>query len=255
MSCGKYVTRSAWLGIPADVHNTIQDWPRSPPSIPAAWWQLWRTALLSTVCTDTRRLFKEVQIKSPLPTHWKWWASPSRSEIFHLEGHVWRKFEPRSRRPTRIGISEFLPSELLLQEHTPTDLTWITVHRRKQPVIWDASDKFGQPGVSNDDSSDTSSSLDQSNGSLSESIASSQAVAPVLALDPSPDTGVPVQGSPRVFVRQTLPSFAHQPVTHRSDQGIYDRLVAPEQGIIHPKDVWASSQISGSVPDLLMILC
>lgn len=126
-SCGSAITQSAWIGKPAAVRHSIVEWPRQPPNIPSSWWSIWRVALRTTVCSHNRLLLTPLKGLTQ-PPMWPWYASTNTRSVFKREGHIWRRYTPRSNRPIRLGTTEYRKAELW-RTPFPDDIQWITARQ------------------------------------------------------------------------------------------------------------------------------
>ncbi len=107
---GKRISQESWTGVRRqDRYNQVSTWPRAMKP-PRTWWIRWQEAIQSCFCSDAQVLRNPVLMAMP-STRWHWWFDPSQRHLFHLEGHMWRRFQA-NKASVRVRSTTFHPCEL-----------------------------------------------------------------------------------------------------------------------------------------------
>jgi hypothetical protein len=113
MGDGNKITTSAWQGAQDNTQPSHYEWPaQSIP--PAADWEIWRSALQSTVCSNSRILRSPVGAwtDTKLLDHWMWYFSPSLERLYQQQPHVapgtWSFYPRAPGRPSRDALMSFI---------------------------------------------------------------------------------------------------------------------------------------------------
>jgi hypothetical protein len=95
---GKHIKEISWKGIKDKNRCNQFQWPRSPSTLPAQYWQLWRRAL--TDCFLRQMKVEDRELRMPLgdwdkdaPSTWRWFYSSEEEMLFKREGLLWSSYE------------------------------------------------------------------------------------------------------------------------------------------------------------------
>ncbi len=123
---GKNIKEMSWTGKKDKNKCNQYQWPRSPPSLPARHWQIWRKALRECFIHPMKTDARELQMplgdwEKDVTATWQWFYSDEDDSLYKREGLLWYEFRPQQRRRRRQPDRQY---EIVLstQREVPTEL-------------------------------------------------------------------------------------------------------------------------------------
>ena len=95
-SCGQYITAAAWHGRQSQTGRNTEEWPKwGRPTLQS--WSLWRSALIRTLCNNSRRLHKPLGSWIKQPENWEWYLSVDKNNLYHKDKDVLKQYKRMGR--------------------------------------------------------------------------------------------------------------------------------------------------------------
>jgi hypothetical protein len=100
---GKNIKEMSWTGKKDRNKCNQYQWPRSPPSLPARHWQIWRKALRSCFLPPMKTDKRELQMplgdwEKDVTSTWQWFYSTEDDSLYKREGLLWYEFRTQQMR-------------------------------------------------------------------------------------------------------------------------------------------------------------
>jgi hypothetical protein len=130
---GNKITKSAWQGVQDITRPTHYVWP-AQSSPPAADSEIWRSALQSTVCSNSRILRSQVGAwtDTNLTDHWMWYFSPSLERLYRHQPQgapgTWSFYPRAPGRPSCNALMSFIHENSIHSNDVPHDLHPATIN-------------------------------------------------------------------------------------------------------------------------------